>query len=177
MNRPILDSYWVSPGFLLAGAYPCSFRESEALAKVDALLDAGIRSFVDLTETEDGLVPYEALAKTLAAARDVEITYRRMAIRDRGIPSLEHMRSVLEQIDSEIAAGRPVYVHCWGGIGRTGTVVGCWMRTHDGCSSEEAIEKIAELRRGTPDGRSASPETSEQREFIDAWPAGRADPI
>lgn len=29
-----------------------------------------------------------------------------------------------------LAAGQTVYVHCYGGIGRTGTVVGCWLVRH-----------------------------------------------
>ncbi|MSR27507.1 MAG: hypothetical protein EXS06_10930, partial [Planctomycetaceae bacterium] len=38
--------------------------------------------------------------------------------------SPEGYDAILADIDAELAAGRPVYVHCWGGVGRTGTVVG-----------------------------------------------------
>ncbi len=175
MKGPIPDSYWVIPERLLAGEYPSSLKDAEARAKLAALLDAGVRSFVDLTETEDGLRRYRELAKTLAAERGMDVHYRQMSIKDLGIPSAAHMVDILTHIESEMANERPVYVHCWGGIGRTGTVVGCWLRAWDGRGGDEAIKRIAELRRDTPDGFKRSPETAEQRRFVTHWSA-ESDP-
>ena len=31
------------------------------------------------------------------------------------------MQEILDAVDRALAAGRNVYLHCWGGIGRTGT--------------------------------------------------------
>ena len=69
-----------------------------------------------------------------------------------------------------------MYVHCYGGIGRTGTVVGCWLR-RQGLPGQEALDLIERLRRDTPDGWKPSPETSEQRRFVLDWeePAPRPD--
>ena len=61
------------------------------------------------------------------------------------------------------------YERCWGGIGRTGTVVGCWLVTHAATQGDEAIKRIAELRMGTPDGARRSPETSEQCRLVREW--------
>ena len=52
------------------------------------------------------------------------------AIRDMRVCNERHMRRVLDAIDKDIADGRTVYVHCWGGIGRTGMVIGCWLVRH-----------------------------------------------
>jgi hypothetical protein len=49
MKPPIATSHWVAPA-LLAGTYPGSKDDAEARGKVQALLDAGVRTFVDLTE-------------------------------------------------------------------------------------------------------------------------------
>jgi protein-tyrosine phosphatase len=160
--------YWVADERLLAGGYPGSHSDDEAREKLAALLDAGIRSFLDLTEAHE-LRPYDGTVAAIAQTRNIDVRYRRMSVEDMGVPTVAHMTAVLEHIDSEIAQGRPVYVHCWGGIGRTGTVVGCWMVCRDGRTAPEALQRIAELRRGTPDHGRTSPETPEQRQFVTDW--------
>ncbi len=170
------DCYWVIPGKLLAGEYPCSPRDVVAVSKLNALLDAGIRSFVDLTESADGLLAYRGVVTRLGADRGLAIRYRQMSIRDLGIPTADHMKLILEHIERELAAGYPVYVHCWGGIGRTGTVVGCWMR-QDGHSADEAFTRIAELRAHTRDVDIPSPQTRQQREFVTLWKSRGAAPV
>ena len=57
------------PGLLLAGAYPGAKDMDERRAKIQALLDAGIRSFVNLMEEGETnylgerFVPYDDLAR------------------------------------------------------------------------------------------------------------------
>ena len=166
--RPIPSSYWVAHERLLAGEYPGSLSDDETREKLAALLDAGIRSFLDLTEAHE-LRRYDKIVEEMAKTRNIDVRYRRMSVEDMGIPTVDHMTAVLEHIDSEIEEGRPVYVHCWGGIGRTGTVVGCWMVCRDQRTAPEALQRIEELRRGTPDHRRTSPETPEQRKFVTDW--------
>lgn len=162
-------SYWVIPGKFLAGEYPCSHRDVEARGTLNALLDEGIRSFLDLTESADGLRAYRTIIMQLAVDRGLDIRYRQMSIRDLDIPTVDHMRSILEHIERELANGYPVYVHCWGGIGRTGTVVGCWLCEKGGHSADEALARIAELRAETPDVDIPSPQTRQQRDFVRRW--------
>lgn len=171
MTHPIPDSYWVTPGALLAGEYPGTVHPADARQKLLAILDAGVRSFVDLTEFHE-LQPYDELLREIAAERGHGVRYRRMSVEDLGIPTADHMQSVLRYIAGEIAAGRPAYVHCWGGIGRTGTVVGCWMVQTQGHTAAVALERIAELRRDTPDGYRRSPETADQHRFVREWVTG-----
>ena len=174
MDVPIRKSYWVVDGQLLAGEYPAPGPDDERRSKLSVLLDAGIRSFVDLTEAHE-LRPYQELLQQLASERGVDVRYRRMSIANRGIPSVEHMEAILRHIREEIEAGRPVYVHCWGGIGRTGTLVGCWLIEAGTCAAADAIARIADLRRLTPDPSIASPETPEQAEFVNGWISSSVD--
>ena len=162
MKRPIPDCYWVEHGRLLAGEYPGAKLDGDALQKLARFGAARITSFVDLTEEDEGLSPYETLLKP-------GLRYMRHAIRDMDVPSPTEMRAILDTIDAELAAGHVVYVHCWGGHGRTGTVVGCWL-VRRGRSPEEALERIAELRLGVPDADwHHSPERPHQRELIARW--------
>jgi protein-tyrosine phosphatase len=75
--------------------------------------------------------------------------------------------SILDDIDEARETGATVYVHCWGGVGRTGTVIGCWLVRH-GLDGGDAIERIAELRREIPGAR-PSPETPGQIALVKNW--------
>lgn len=64
-----------------------------------------------------------------------------------------------------------MYVHCWGGVGRTGTVVGCYL-VRSGLSGDEALARIRQLRRNEATANRPSPETDEQRNMVRSWRAG-----
>ena len=93
----------------------------------------------------------------LTAGSRGTVEHRRMPIRDFGVPTYEQMRRILDAIDAALAEGRTVFVHCRGGIGRTGTLVGCWKRRH-GAPAEDTFAALG--------GR---PETDEQRAMIRGW--------
>lgn len=170
-KHPIPDSYWVVPGRLLAGEYPGARDPEEARLKLRLLLDAGVGVFLDLTEEgEYGLKPYVSLAKQEAAHLGREVVHQRMPIRDQDTPSIEEMNEILDAIDAALEEGRTVYLHCWGGIGRTGTVVGCYLVRH-GLNGRQSLDQIESLRAGTPDGWRRSPENDEQEAMVLGWPA------
>jgi len=171
---PIPDAYWVVPAQLLAGEYPGAVEEAAARRKVRQFLATGFTFFLDLTEAGE-LVPYAQLlheaAETVRGVRprDPTVTHCRMPIPDLGVPPPAQMTRILDTLDAAIAAGHRVYVHCWGGIGRTGTVVGCYLVRH-GLTGDQALAEIVRLRRGTPDGWRVSPETHTQRVYVRNWP-------
>jgi protein tyrosine/serine phosphatase len=165
---PIRASYWVIEGKLLAGEYPGAYSDAAARAKLGLFLDAGIRTFVDLTEESEPLRNYDDVLESLSAERGISCRHIRFGVRDRDVPSQELLAEIIATIRQEIAEGRPVYVHCWGGIGRTGTIIGCWL-VEQGMSGEEAIGKLADLRRDTADRAGPSPEMDEQRRCICEW--------
>ena len=72
---------------------------------------------------------------------------------------------ILARIRDEINSGRVVYVHCWGGKGRTSTVVGCLL-IDDGLDYEAAVARIAELRAETRKAGDACPESPTQHRLL-----------
>ncbi len=172
-GRSLENSYWVVDREILAGEYPRTKEPDSSRERLGALLDFGVRLFIDLTEPgESGLIPYHDMLAEIAAARGVEAEHRRLSIRDVSIPhSPERMTEILDTMDEARQSGLLVYLHCWGGTGRTGTVIGCYYRRH-GRSHDEALTELrsrwgtmakAPFKKGTPD-------TREQEEYIRDWP-------
>jgi protein-tyrosine phosphatase len=64
-----------------------------------------------------------------------------------------------------------VYVHCKGGIGRTGTVAGCYLVRH-GQTPEAALRLIAQRLYHTHMAERLSPEGDEQRALVLRWQPG-----
>lgn len=169
-TRPNHQTYWVEPGRLLAGEYPGAPSPAAARAKLRPFLQAGVTDFIDLTESHE-LEPYEALLHEEATALGVTARYDRFPVRDVSVPRHpDEMRGILNAIDSALDAGRVAYVHCWGGIGRTGTVVGCYL-VRRGRTGDEALAELATLWKGVAKSRRCprSPETAEQVRYVLDW--------
>lgn len=168
---PYPSSYWVVYAQLLAGEHPSEIDDRATTMRLSSLLDAGVRTFVDLTETQETESYHEAL-EALAATRGTEITVQRMSIPDRMIPPVTTLKSILDVIDSSLRSGRPAFVHCFAGVGRTGTVVGCYLRRHGLARKGEVVTQISKLRRLMPGGRELSPHTPEQVNLVENWEDG-----
>jgi hypothetical protein len=175
---PFDRSYVVVPGRLLAGVYPASDDPAETTAKLRRLLKVGVEHVVNLTEPHEAnwqgvaLVNYEPELTALAAEQGREIVCRRFPIRDLDVPTADWMKTILDDIDEAVAAGRKAYLHCWGGRGRTGTVVGCHLARH-GLVGDEALALVRYLRRTDAKAHTESPETDEQKQFVRRWQGGQ----
>lgn len=166
--RPLPNSYWVFPGRFLAGGYPGDWDEETSRRNMRRLLEAGVSFFLDLTKEGEG-ESYLPLAREEAGERPIE--YRRMPIGDFDVPGAGQMVHILDTIDAALADGRTIYLHCLGGSGRTGTVVGCYLVRH-GMPGAEALAEIARLRQEMASPR-PSPETAAQRRFVLEWGIGK----
>ncbi|MGZ9234849.1 MAG: protein-tyrosine phosphatase family protein, partial [Anaerolineales bacterium] len=101
---------------------------------------------------------------------DVQVTHHRFPIGDFGLPTPELMNDLLDKIEEDLRSGHKIYVHCWGGIGRTGTTVGCYL-VRQGKTAEEALNQLSVWWRGVPKSHyhPRSPETHQQVSFIRTW--------
>ncbi len=193
-HGPIPESYWVVKGKFLAGEYPGSLYRQEGLEKIARILSAGVTVFMDLTE-EGELFPY---ARDLAGIHVIplsrgpegssapgdfpassgfprrdsrRIIHERYPIPDAGLPeSPAFTARVLDAIDLHLEKGKTIYLHCLGGIGRTGTIVGCWLSRH-GRPGQAALDELSRLWRGCVKSSQgiASPETLRQERYVREW--------
>ena len=165
-------AFWVAP-HLLAGPYPGALDSREHDERLQALLGLGVTNVVTLMEADEtnhSGVPFRPYAATLQAAG---VDVQRFAIRDVSTPSVDTVIAVLDAIDAALAAGGTVYVHCWGGRGRTGVIVGCWLVRHGLAAPADAVGALCRLRAACVDHEVDVPDTAEQARRIMTWAPGR----
>ncbi len=178
LKVPFNGSYWVVPGNLLAGGYPGSEDPIEEERKLKGLIQAGIRHVISLMEPQeydrpdDPFAPYVDHMESIAEKLKISITFDQISIKDFSVSTERQMFRILNQIDMCIKYDKPVYVHCLGGKGRTGTVVGCYLTRHGFATGNDVIVMIKELRKNTEDFSDPSPETREQINMVLNWGKG-----
>lgn len=150
-------------------------EQKKTKQKLDALLLAGVRTFIDLTEPHE-LFPYSPHLASRCALLNIdpsEVQYHNFPIRDRNLPeSVDFVRQILVILRENEKKGRICAVHCRGGIGRTGLVVGCWL-VESGVArdGDDALRLIAEEWKMVEKYKRfpCSPETGPQFEFVKSF--------
>ncbi|MEO6185752.1 MAG: ADP-ribosylglycohydrolase family protein [Steroidobacteraceae bacterium] len=162
MKPPLPNSYWVVPGRLLAGEHPEGKGAASTRARLAALLEAGVRGFIDLTESHE-MPAYRGL---LPAG----VQYQNFPMPDHALPtSPQQMRAIQDALQTGLQAGM-VYVHCRAGIGRTGVTIGCYLR-EQGRAAQGALDELNRVWQ--QNARAAQwpsiPETEEQEHYVRHW--------
>jgi len=101
----------------------------------------------------------------------VKVFYYRFPICDVSVPDPATLEAVLEALGTSVTAGRKAAVHCWGGVGRTGTVIGCYLVRALQLTGAEALEHIAREWQGVEkrNRKPHSPETSAQCRMVETY--------
>ncbi|NOZ76287.1 MAG: hypothetical protein GXO65_01115 [Euryarchaeota archaeon] len=122
--------YWVEEGRLAGRPGPTWFPWD-----LDQLYAHGFRAIVSL---ETDMVDPEAIR---ASGMEHKVIY----IPDHTAPTQEQIREFIAYAEEKMGEGKPVLVHCLGGVGRTGTMLAAWL-IRKGMDAEEAIRTIREIR-------------------------------
>jgi len=156
--------YWVDgpwPGKLALSARP---RGGDWLEdEMASWRRAGLKAvFSLLTKEEESDLD---LVREASQARAHGLKFLSFPIPDRQVPDSDAgFTKALDQLNSELASGSNVVLHCRQGVGRTGLVAACLLLTK-GLDAETAVSRLTAAR-GVP-----IPETPEQRQWIDRYAA------
>jgi ADP-ribosylglycohydrolase len=156
------NCYQVAP-LIWAGAYVGLPDHEDTPHHIAWLSQIGIRHIINLTSHDDQLPPYTNLLATYAP----HIRHEQYPIIDGSVPSEVQMVAILQSIDASISRGEGVYIHCWGGFGRTGMVVACWYKRQEQHGAA-ALKRLQQARHAIPSSR-PSPDYSVQVGFVMRW--------
>ena len=122
---------WLINNKLAGSGMPTSSSE------IDWVLKQGIKSII--TMTEDPLP--ESWVK--------EIKYLHVPTEDLSAPDMDKIDQTVDFINKQIQSNEPIMVHCAAGIGRTGTILACYLVKFQKLSATDAIEKVRKERPGS----------------------------
>jgi protein-tyrosine phosphatase len=154
--------------FLIAGPTYITESVATSASRVNALVDARVKSVISLVSKGELFWMREKLT-----GNDLDSLFQQnyFPIRDGAAPSRDIMRIILNTIDRTVDEFRVTFVHCIGGRGRTGVVIGCWLARHGIATGDAALDALTELRFAHGLFESC-PESVAQRQVVIAWKEG-----
>jgi len=194
---PTNESNWVMPGHLLVGAYPGVVDDEENMTTIWGILNCKVTTFVCLQVeypgpevTEDmwrsgrAIRPYfgdvKEVVKHVDSMREVNKDYSvknvtsikkldfvHVPIVDCSVTDDNTIFQLCVNLVNRISRGEVLYVHCWGGHGRTGTAICIMLHLMYGMSAKDCMEYcqfVHDLRRIPIDV--GSPQTQAQRDQV-----------
>ena len=130
-----MDCSWIEPNILAAGSVPVEANDIRSLhaEKIRAIL----------TLTERPITAFHEITPALLSSFD--ITYLHVPVPDQFPPNMDQARKILSFIDEMTLQGRPIFMHCQAGVGRTGTVLHLYYMAQ-GLTFEEANARVRSTR-------------------------------
>ena len=122
---------WIIEEKLAGSAIPTSKEE------IDWVKQEGVKSIVTIREEplEDEWIK--------------DINYLHVNSNDMGVPEFNDLVFAIDFIRRRIEENKPVMVHCLAGLGRTGTLLACYLIKYENMSADDAVQKVREERPGS----------------------------
>ena len=108
-----------------------------SVSEIDWILKQGVKSIVTMTEN------------SLPESWVKNVKYLHVPTEDFSAPDMEQIDEAVEFIRIRIVNNEPVMVHCAAGIGRTGTILACYLVKYQKIPAKDAIQKVRKERPGS----------------------------
>ena len=122
---------WLIENKLAGSAIPTAIDE------IQWIIEQGIKSIVTVRE------------EPLDAEWVKDINYLHIMSNDMGVPEFDDLVHAVDFTHKRITSNEPVMVHCLAGMGRTGTILACYLVKYQKMSAGDAIQKVREERPGS----------------------------
>ena len=139
---------WLINNKLAGSGMPTSHAELEWVIK------QGVKSIITMTEDP------------LPSSWIQNVKYLHMPTEDLSAPDMEKIDHAVDFIQEQIKNNEPIMVHCAAGIGRTGTILACYLMKYHNLSLKEAIDKVRKERPGSIQSESQEIAIGLYRKFI-----------
>ncbi len=131
ITRKPTNFSWFINKELAGSGMPTSSTELEWVIK------QGVKSVITMTENP------------LPESWVQNVKYLHMPTEDFSAPDMEKIDHTIDFIHERIKNGEPTMVHCAAGVGRTGTILACYLIKHHNFSVKDAIDKVRKERPGS----------------------------
>lgn len=122
---------WIINNKLAGSGMPTSFAE------LDWVIKQGVKSIITMTE------------EPLPDSWIKNVQYLHVPTEDLSAPDIEKIDLAVDFIQEKIKNNEPTMVHCAAGVGRTGTILACYLIKYQKLSTKAAIDKVRQERPGS----------------------------
>ncbi len=170
MERHFLGQvYQLLPDKIFVGPCPANTKIEVQERNLRAILTLSVEVFINLLSDDElgSLLPdYSPHLGRISGTNGLSPIIFRFPVDDFSVPDRAQMDLIQKQLNDSLLSGQSIYIHCRAGIGRSGTVAACFLKRRKQIYKVNVLEELRLLRQSCSLSRYCSPETEQQKQFV-----------